>query len=179
MKAFYLKLIDQLTKSAEVKASFIDKKLDPIKAVDLYKGQYLNPKIFEMYPQPCVFMDWTILYDSDNSKNPSKVQIGIHLSIEQLRDTSSLSKQLSKSLLLFDYIDETHKAVKKITTPITGKLRLVDEGVVDEASSLSIYKITYQAEYSGRKEDAMEDYDCTDGEGEIEMQGELIDHFEL
>lgn len=174
MKAFYKKLIETMKLQDSID-QFQIAGIKAIKVVDLYKGQYFNPRLYELYPLPALFVEWAIVH-AKNSEEASTAIVGIHICIEQLRDTSSLGKQLDKSLEFFEYIDVVKKILKPLTTDTTGVLKVTDEGVVDDQTIETVYKITYECEYSGTKEYAKDKYVYTDGDGEVDLNGEIAKH---
>ena len=123
-----------------------------------------------MYSRPALFFSWDIQH-SQNPAETSKAIVRIHLVVENLRDTSSKSPKLERSLDFFDYIRETKKAIAPLKTEDTGTLRGIDEGLLEQPTVDMVYILSYECNYSGGKTFHADNYDYTEGDGEVKMDG--------
>lgn len=158
MKTFYNKLLATFA-LADNKAKFTDKNIAPVNYLDLYAGQDLYEENFELFTQPAVFVDWNVDYTGD----VPIATLTLYCCYEQLRDTSNISLNKELGLKFLEYIDCIHSIVAPIESETTGKMELVNEGFNKMDSIVDIYLLTYECNYTGRK-NPLQNYE----EGEIE-----------
>lgn len=163
MKTLYLKLIDTFTKDETIKELYTERNVDPVRHVDLYSGQDVNPEYFELTIYPALFVSFSI----DHIQNIATLTF--RLCYEQLRDTSSMSITTQESLKFFDFIDLTDTILQKMESERFGKLvpvsteQQIEETVTDE------FILTYQTSYTKNTDTK----DSTGTFEDIEIKGGL------
>lgn len=146
MKAFYNKLIQTFEKE-EIKDLYRSKGVIYPKFIDLYGGQDIDPESFEIYPQPAIFVSWSI----DHRQKPPSATITFRLCFEQHRDTSNLGRNTQEALKFIDYKDITDDILQKFESEDTGKLTPSTEELNVEPIITDQYVLVYSCSYKNKK----------------------------
>jgi hypothetical protein len=155
MKAFYSKLIETFEKE-EIKDQYRLKGLLPPQFIDLYGGQDIEPESFDIYPQPAIFVSWSI----DHRQKPSVVTVTFRLCFEQYRDTSNLGNNTAEALKFIDYKDLTDEILRKFESDDTGKLTPATEDLNTEPVITDQFILVYTCSYKNKftSEDSRGEY---------------------
>lgn len=146
MKAFYSKLIETFQKE-ETKDLYRSRgALYPI-FIDLYGGQDVEPESFELYPEPAIFVSWSI----DHRQKPSSATITFRLCFEQYRDTSNLGRNTQEALKFLDYKEITDDILQKFESADTGKLTPATEELNVEPILTDQFVLVYNCSYKKKK----------------------------
>ena len=171
MKTFYNKLIEAFAKD-ENKSKFTNQQIPAVEYLDLYAGQEQFEENFELFSRPTILAEWSIDYSGDIAI----ATITLYCCYEQLRNTSNISLNKEMGLKFLDFIDCIDEICQTVETEKTGKLNLVSEGFNKMDSIVDIYLLTYECNYSGRKNphDKYQagDYDTLDLTGKLTIEFE-------
>lgn len=167
MKDLYTKISDVLTDEAAV-ILFQSRSLIPVKFIDVYKQQYLNPQTFELTLLPAIFFEWAV----DHTLKTAT--ISIHIVYEQKRDTSSLGTARAEALKYFDYIATVNELLIGIESTTTGKLVLTNEAPAQEDVIETVYILTYICPYTEKTVDAISKWNYTDETAEPVISGVIV-----
>lgn len=173
MKEIYKQIIEKLTSPATI-ALFESAGVQPVKFVDLYKGQYLDYSKYEITPLPAVFMDWNIII-TNPTQNESTAMIMLHLDYEQVSDTSSLSIQRDNALKLFDFIDLVQQVVSTIQVEGSGKLKLRNAEPVQLDNPGQVILLTYETAFQVYQNNIHNQFNYVDTiDVEVDINGGLV-----
>lgn len=153
MKALYLKIIETF-ENQNTQEKFTDLNLPFVKHIDLYAGQDYNEQAFEAHLLPALFVKWSIDYNT----RPAIATITFRLCWEQLRDTSSLSTDKTKSLQFLEFINKVDEILKEIETEHTGKFTLATEEINIEDTVTDSQSLVYTCNYTGKEKKAITIY---------------------
>jgi len=155
MKAFYSKLIATFEEE-KIKDKYREKGILPPQFIDLYGGQDIQPESFDIYPQPAIFVSWSI----DHRQKPPVVSVTFRLCFEQLRDTSSLGNNTAEALKFIDYKDLTDEILRKFESDDTGKLTPATEDLNTEPVITDQFILVYTCSYKNKftSEDSKGEY---------------------
>ena len=131
----YLKILETL-QSEEAKKEFADQNLQPIKYIDLYRGQPIRPARFEYFDLPAVFVGYTINWRTQ------EVSLDIHVMLDQNHSTSSISINKLKGLEIMKYYEVIRGLLVDLESEETGKLQLSNEQSI-EADVVNYQVITF------------------------------------
>lgn len=173
MKEIFQKIIEKLL-SQEAVTLFNQLGVQPIKYIDLYRGQYANYENFDLVSLPAVLVDWSADL-TDATSNESVLSISLHLIYEQVADTSSISANQDNALKFFDFIDIVHSLVVSIQGNGIGKLKLRRQEPAELDHPGIVHILSYEASYYSMQEDIKETFDyIEDTEVETDVTGKLI-----
>lgn len=167
MKGLFTKIQTKLTDAAAI-AKFTAATLPPVKYVDLYKGQYYNQAAFELMPLPAILFEWRINHID------GLTSINIHIVYEQARTTSSASPNQAEALKYFDYIDTVNELIMETESETTGKLELTNEEPAKEEVIPTVYILSYNCPYTGKKTDAASKWNYTDEDVDPVITGDIV-----
>ena len=144
MKTLFKTVIEKLN-TPEAKAKFQAKQLPPVKFVDLYREQYYTWEQNEVFPCPSVLFEYNI-----NRKN-NTATVTIHCCFEDIRDTSSISKNQDKALSFFDFAGVVSEILEDLESQHTGKLELITEEQAKGDPIVNAYLLHYDCSYYKEK----------------------------
>lgn len=171
MKNFYKKIISTFDKEETIDR-FIEQSISPVKYIDIYAGQDLDPENFELFSSASLLVEWNI----DHNQNPAIANITFHVGYEQLRDTSNISINRELGLKFLDYIDLINEVLSGIESESTGKLKLINEGFNQMDSIVDVYLLQYECSYSGKIKNPQDNY--LEGSYEkLNLEGNLVNKF--
>ena len=170
MKKCYLKFQERLF-SDKAKALFTEANVKPVASIDFFKQQYLVQEEFDLMVLPAVYVDYEINHDPD--KKSSDVVITLHLCYETLRDTTGRKKMTANNALkFFDYVDIVYELVKDLQTDETGKMELTGENQEKNDAIIYTHLLIFKASYHGRFELAKNQYNFTEGDSNLDVDGD-------
>lgn len=169
MKGLYQEIIEKLT-NADAISLFETAGIKPVQYIDIYKGQYLDYESYDLIPCPAVLVQWSKDYRN------KLITITLHCIYELVSDTSNISESKTEAFKIFDFIELVHRLVFKTESQFTGKLEPVSEEPVQLNTPGVVQTITYTGSYTD-KFDNIKDYGQTDGDGEFETAGNLVEKY--
>lgn len=173
MKNFYQKIIKTFDKE-DTMDRFIEQNISPVRYIDIYAGQDLDPENFELFSSTSLLVEWNI----DHSQKPAVANVTFHVGYEQLRDTSNISLNRELGLKFLDYIDLINEILSEIESESTGKLNLINEGFNQMDSIVDVYLLQYECSYNGKTKNPQNDY--LEGSYEnLKLNGHLINKFDF
>lgn len=144
-------MIDLFIKIYEVfknnHALFENLGLEPVRHIDFYRGQPLNPEQFEYYDIPALFMDWKITWDKAGRVYKGIVSVDFHLVTDATWDTSNVSTNHLEGVKIVLYHTLVRSVLDNIETEDTSKLKRIDENPIDTGVT-NYHLLRYQCEYS-------------------------------
>ena len=171
MKNIYQECKAKLS-SQEANDLLLGRELPKVRYVDLYKGQYLSPELFDVMPLPAVLIEWSINHIDETAT------LSLHLVYEQLRDTSSLSASPVASLKFFDYINTIHELINGLESVNTGKLEPAGFSPIQLDRVATAHMLNYQCSYQDIL-DKIDPYTYTDGNAELELTKHIVKYFDF
>ncbi|MBN2669974.1 MAG: hypothetical protein JXR60_12205 [Bacteroidales bacterium] len=169
MKNIFQVITEKLT-NQQATDLLTSRNLPSVKYVDLYKGQYLSPELFDVMPLPAVLMGWSINHEDETAT------VNLHLVYEQVQDTSNKSLSQDAALKFFDYLNSIHELVNEAESENTGKL----EAISFEPIQLDRVGIAHMLNYKCAYQDILDKVDpyiWSDGEAEVEFDKHIVKDF--
>lgn len=117
----------QLLKNNE--ATFTAAGLEPIQLIDVYRSQPLEPELYEYFPLPAIFIDYTMLGKGINQRRV--VTMTLHFVCDELPDASNISDQKESGLNRFLYLLLIQQIIEGSHLGKTTALKFINEGIVD------------------------------------------------
>ncbi len=122
-------LLNLYTLLANNSAEFTGVGLDPIAFIDIYRQQPLQPELFEYFPLPAIFVDYTMRGNGINQAR--SVTMTLHIVTDELPDASNISEQKTDGVKRFMYNLIIQKILEGKKLGATTKLKFSTEDVVD------------------------------------------------
>lgn len=111
---------------------FTAAQLSPVKTIDLYKGQPINPEIFEFFETPALFLNHNITWSLVGKTYQGELTIEAHLLIDSpFEGTANIFTNHEEALRRNFYHKLVRKILDGIETNETTKLIRVSERPVD------------------------------------------------
>lgn len=144
MITLFLKIYEAFEASKEL---FIEAGLPPIKFIDKYRGQPLNPAQFEFYELPAIFIDYKVKWEKVGRAYDGTVGLEFHIVTDATWDTSNISTNNVEGLKN----SVNHALIRSVLDDLesenTTKLQRSEEYPVD--SGVVVYnKMEYKCVYS-------------------------------
>lgn len=129
------------------KQVFIDAGLEPIRHIDKYRGQPLNPAQFEYYDIPALFIDWRLTWEKVGKSYDGKLVLDFHLITDATWDTSNISTNHTDGLRNIVYHALVRSILDNLESENTSKLVRLDENPVD-SGVINYELLRYECNYS-------------------------------
>ncbi|WP_367867882.1 hypothetical protein [Pedobacter sp. WC2423] len=113
------------------KALFLELGLEPVKHVDKYRGQPLNPAQFEYYDIPAIFIGRKTEWTKVGKSYKGKTMLEFHVVTDATWDTSNISTNKEEGLKNVMYHQLVHYVLDDLETENTGKLQRLDDEPID------------------------------------------------
>lgn len=129
------------------KALFESLGLEPIKHIDKFRGQPLNPAQFEYYEIPALFIGRRTVWTKVGRTYQGTPNLEFHLVTDPTWDTSNISTNNEEGLKNIMYHDLVHYILDDLESENTGKLKRIDDEPVDTGVvnyEVLRYECTYQ-----------------------------------
>lgn len=94
-------LLNLYKKLDDNSAKFTDAGLSPFAFFDVYRGQPLQPELYEYFPLPAIFVDYSMIGKGPNQARV--VSMTLHLVTDVMPDASNISAQKNDGLKRFMY----------------------------------------------------------------------------
>lgn len=129
--------------------------LTPIKHIDRFRGQPLNPEQFEYYELPALFYGWNKKWEKKGGYYTGEVELTLHLVTLPTWETSNVSTNYEEGLRSILYEMVVHAILDGLESESTGKMirtedNEIDTGVVNYMTigyKLPYYDSATQTEY--------------------------------
>jgi hypothetical protein len=122
---------------------FAGRQLEPVAFVDIYRSQPLEPELYEYFPLPALFVDYTMQGQGYNA--PRLVTMTLHIVTDAMPDTSSISAQRMDGVKRFLYNMTIQELLENARLGNTGRLRFITEALID-APVVNYHVQTYEFE---------------------------------
>lgn len=129
------------------KALFEQLDLEPVKHIDLFRGQTLNPAQFEYYDQPAIFIGWKIVWSKAGQYYDGILTLDFHVVTDPTWDTSNISTSKEAGLKNVMYHALVRYVLDGLESENTGKLKRVDEEPVD-TGVINYNVLRYECQYN-------------------------------
>lgn len=110
-------------------AKFTEAGLLPITFIDVYRSQPVEPELYEYFPLPAIFVDYSMT--GNGIKQPRTITMTIHVVTDELPDASNISEQKTAGLNRFLYLLFIQQILEGSNLGKTTALKFLSEGVVD------------------------------------------------
>ena len=128
------------------KALFEDLGLEPIKHIDRFRGQPLNPAQFEYYDLPAMFIERRLVWNKVGKSYQGKLSLGFHVVTDATWDTSNISTDSEAGLKNVMYHTLVQYLLDDLESENTSKMSRVDNEPVD--TGVVIYEmLRYECNY--------------------------------
>ena len=117
----------QLLKSKSSK--FTDAGLVPISFIDIYRSQPVDPELYEYFPLPALFVDYSMQGQGINQ--PRLITMTLHVVTDELPNASNISEQKTSGLNRFLYLLFIQQILEGSRLGKTTALKFISEGIVD------------------------------------------------
>lgn len=111
------------------KTIFTDAGLLPFEYFDVYRGQPLQPKLYEYFPLPAIFINYSMT--GKGIRQARSVQMELHIITDTMPDTSNISEQKNDGLKRFMYNLLLQKILEGSTLGNTTKLEFNNEEPIE------------------------------------------------
>lgn len=148
---------------------FEEASLSPISFLDVYRSQPLEPELYEYFPVPAIFIDYTM--QGQGIKNPRLITMTLHIVTDDMPDASNISEQKSEGLKRFLYLLLIQQVLEGCKLGKTSALKFLSENIVD-VPVVNYHTQTY--EFEAYPSDMIGDIDVIMGEFErLNIYGSL------
>ena len=134
------------------KQRFSDAGLNGNFFIDIYRSQPLEPELYELYPLPAIFIDYTM--QGSGLKQPRLVTLTLHIVTDNTAEISNISQFYEEGLQRFMYNSLIQEILEGCRLGKTTPLRFIAEAPVD-TEVVNYHTQTY--EFDMRLHDMMED----------------------
>ncbi|OFX62710.1 MAG: hypothetical protein A2066_18955 [Bacteroidetes bacterium GWB2_41_8] len=110
-------------------SKFTDAELSPISFIDIYRSQPLEPQLYDYFPLPALFVDYSMQGKGINQ--PRLITMTLHVVTDELPDASNISEQKTAGLNRFLYLLFIQQILEGSKLGKTSALKFISEGVVD------------------------------------------------
>lgn len=136
-------LLKVYTEFEAKKQFFTDNNLKAIEHLDLYRGQPVAPKRFEIFALPAIFFNYTIDW-SESEKGSGKLNLDAHVLIDAGHHTDNHSPNRESGLSIVQYYRMIDYVLRNLESENTSKLKLMSESPV-ETDYYNYHIMHYQA----------------------------------
>lgn len=127
-------------------ADYIADGLKPVKYIDKYKGQPLNPEQFEYYDLPAIFISRKTLWTLEGASYKADVAWAFHIVTEPTWETSNIAANKEDGLEYFDFIEKVRETLDAFKTDYTGTMFRTEDDEMD--TGVIVYELLgYKSEY--------------------------------
>ncbi len=121
-----LSLYQKLESSASI---FTARGLQPIAFIDVYRSQPLEPELYEYFPLPAIFVDYTMQGNGINQRRT--VNLTLHVVTDEMPDASNISEQKNDGLNRFMYQLSLQQILEGVKLGKTTALKFITENIID------------------------------------------------
>jgi len=150
-------------------SKFTEAAISPISFLDVYRSQPLEPELYEYFPVPAIFIDYSM--QGQGIKNPRLITMTLHIVTDDMPDASNISEQKSEGLKRFLYLLLIQKILEGCKLGKTSALKFMSENIVD-VPVVNYHTQTY--EFEAYPSDMIGDIEAIMGEFErLNIYGSL------
>lgn len=152
MEKFFEKVYQVFTDNQNL---FISNDLEPVRTIDLFRGQTTNPESFEYFETPAIFIAWRVDYEQNSRKQYQGVaNIDFHIVLDQPQDTGNIFTGFEEGLKKSFFHKYVHLLLDNMESEVTSKLMRVSDRPIDtgvNAYTIISYKCLYEDDISQNK----------------------------
>ncbi len=143
MEAIYRALVTRFNSNA-VKQLFTDEGLEPVKHIDRYKGQYLNPELHQAWAVPAIFFKFNIVWEpkANNTQRGNGI-LEAHIELENYHESYMGSSDYEAALTDYKYHQLIHSVLQGFSTADFGALSRITTDEDENPSNTNVTIIRY------------------------------------
>lgn len=122
---------------------FNNRGITPIAFMDIYRSQPLEPELYEYFPLPAIFIDYTM--QGQGVKSPRLVTMTIHVVTDEMPDASNIATQRLDGIKRFLYNLTLQEILENSMLGNTSRLKFLTETLLD-APVVNYHMQTYEFE---------------------------------
>jgi hypothetical protein len=120
--------------------------LPPVRHIDKYRGQPINPEEHEGFELPAIFYSMRCRWERQGKLYNANMSVDFHVVQDATWETSSISENQLSGLEQLAFLSMVRCVLDNVTSPHTSKLTRLDETPVDVG--VTVYDVlTYTGEY--------------------------------
>lgn len=120
----------------------------PVKFLDRYRGQPLNPEQFEYYDLPAIFIDRSVVWSREGQVYNGTLQLRFHCVTDPTWDTSNIATNKEAALEYFNWLDKVREVLDNFRACYCSSLFRTTDEAID--TGVVLYEVLgYQCEYYG------------------------------
>lgn len=120
--------------------------LEPVRTMDIFRNQPLEPGKFEYFETPALFFDYRIAWERVGKKYDGKGTLEVHVVTDNPFETGSVFTNRQEALKKVFYYKIARKLLDDIESANTGKLYRIDESPID-TGVIVYHKLIYGFNY--------------------------------
>ncbi len=136
-------LLELYNKIEGASNKFTEVNLPPFAFFDIYRSQPLQPELYEYFPLPAIFVDYTMRGQGVNQ--PRIVTMTLHIVTDEMPDASNISEQKNEGVKRFMYNLLLQEILDGSKLGKTTALSFVNEEVID-APVINYHTQSYEFE---------------------------------
>lgn len=113
----------------EINPELVNRNLQPIQFIDVYRSQPVDPELYEYFPIPAIFVDYTM--KGQGIKQPRLVTTMLHIVTDQLPSASNISSNIDAGLQRFIYNAVIQLKLEGKPLGKTNALKFISEDPID------------------------------------------------
>lgn len=119
---------------SDARPNFIAAGVPPVETLDRYRGQPSNPKEFEYYKLPAIFISRQTVWTKVGNVYNGATAFEFHIEMENTGNTANLYDDKEEGLQYHKFVNECRKVIdtfksERISVPVRTTDREVDTGV--------------------------------------------------
>ncbi len=146
MNAIYTKIIEQLTNNQNV---FTEAGLLPIRHIDKFRGQYMNPEAHESFETPAVFYKWGANWvDVGGNVQRGDVSVELHVVLDNYHSVAANSSDYAEGMKIDTYYELINTLVHGLSGQKFSALKRTSDQPDDMPTHLIVHIINYKCNYT-------------------------------
>lgn len=136
-------LYDLYKKFDENKSLFTDAGVDGDFFMDVYRSQPLEPELYEYFPLPAIFVDYSM--QGQGLNKPRLVTLSLHIITDAMPSASNISEQQTEGFKRFIYCGKVQELLEGSRIASSKPILFLNESPVDD-SVVNYHLQTYEFE---------------------------------
>ena len=169
MKQLILKVQQAFDDAA---GTFTEYGLPTVAHIDKYRGQIMNPELFETYNLPAIFYQIRITWEKRGKLYSGVGTIDFHVQQDATWEVSSISTNQAEGLKQIDFLALVRAVLDDLSSEVTGKLQRSTETSVE--TDITPYDVlSYTISITDNNLNLREKLVLTAGDGNLAITGKL------
>ncbi|MCF8337895.1 MAG: hypothetical protein K9I74_07920 [Bacteroidales bacterium] len=136
-------LLELYNKIEGASQQFTDAGITPFNFFDVYRSQPTEPELYEYFPLPAIFVDYSMQGQGINQ--PRLITMTLHLQTDEMPSAANISEQKLDGVKRFMYGLKLQEILENSRLGKTTALRFVSEDIID-VPVVNYHSQTYQFE---------------------------------